>query len=95
MVMLSFVLFRGLRTASFSLILCMTFAETMLPLIYFQYPPKDDTWECQLQGWWNQFFTMFSLYFSSVIAFHMYKSILDSSYKLTGNMIIYRIVIGE
>lgn len=85
LVFLSFFLFPKLHNPTFYLVLSMTIAETLFPLGWcmFYFPPKDNTWQCNLQGWWIQFFPVAAIYFSFLIAVHIYLLIVMPRYRLT------------
>ena len=48
-VLLTFVLFPKIRTASFGYILLMTLCDTGMGIVVSIYPPDDSTWLCNLQ----------------------------------------------
>lgn len=91
MVIMSFVLFKKLRTPAFYLVLMMSIAETAFPMghIWFlMLHPHGDSWKCNLEGWWLQFFQMCSVYFSFITALNIYLLIVKPQYKLTNERLV-------
>lgn len=95
-VILSIFLFQPLHTQSFYIILLQNCCEFLFALnkIIFYHPPKNNTPQCNFQGWYNGFTTLSSTLFSFLMSYYMYNLIIKKNYTLTNfNLILKSIFI--
>lgn len=84
-VVLSFQRIPKIRNASFYLILATSISDSMFSVAWLFPVPKDRSWLCRLQGWWMQFFPLFSVYLALLTAVHIYLLIKGGKSKKLRN----------